>query len=163
MGQPFADSLTQVYNRLFFDEVLRREVERANRYQSEFSILFVDVDQLEQLNRRGGKAMGDQCLKRLAAVVMGAVRAGDIVARHGGDEFVILLDHCRPLDAIQCAHRILERLAEAPGECRFTVSIGLMHYEGVQQVSRPEQLLSHAVHATSQAKRQGGNCLGIAV
>jgi diguanylate cyclase (GGDEF)-like protein len=158
----FSDPLTQVYTKIYFEEVLWREVERANRYQHEFALLFIDIDQLKIFNDRGGRELGDQCLQTLATAAVSSVRSGDLVARYGEDEFVVFLAHCRPLDAIQCAHRIIEQLEKTPEHYRFTASIGLMHYAGSGKVARPEQLMSRAVSAVSHAKRKGGNRLSVA-
>lgn len=152
----FRDPVTDVYTRGYFEEALSRELSRANRYRQEFSILMADIDGFESLVRQGDTS-GNFLLKKLAAILMKAVRAGDLVARYGPHEFVILLTHCRPLDGIRCASRVMNRL-KGSRHHPFTISMGILHYIGESKISRIEQVLSHAQKALREAKAEGGNC-----
>lgn len=159
----FRDPLTQVYSRDYFDESLRREVSRANRYRQNMCILIVDVDNMKSINRAKGRTTGDRCLKRLAHSLVRAVRAGDIVARYANDRFVLLLPQCRRSDGIRCASRILSRLNRQPAAGYFTASIGVVHYQGVTKIVRPEKIVTAATQAALQAKVKGGNRYLIAI
>lgn len=161
-GMSFRDPLTQAYSRAYFEEVFHREISRANRAQRGFALLIVDVDHFKGINSRQGKSAGNRCLKKLARLITDNVRSGDVVARYGPDEFVILMEECRPLDAIQCAHRILDRVEGSAEKDRFTVSVGLLHYQGISNVLRTDTILSRTQKMTARAKSQGGNCLMVA-
>jgi len=152
----FRDPLTRVYSRAYFDDTLRREVSRANRYQHEMSLLIVDVDGFSELTERRGKNFGERCLKRLASVLVEAVREGDLVARYGDNQFVMLLSHCRKSDSLRCARRILKEVRDKTAPEVFTVSIGSIHYRGDSKVIRPRRLIRLAERALSQAKALGG-------
>ena len=158
----FRDPLTHLYSRAYFDEHLRREVSSANRYGHEFSLLIVDVDGFSKINNRQGSHTGDRCLKRLAAVLAKSVRSGDVVARYGADEFVVLLSHCKQSDAMKCASRVLERLRRVKGDNSFTVSVGITYYHGEQKIHRLEQIISRADQSLTRAKRRGGDCYSVA-
>jgi len=159
----FRDPLTQVYSREYFDEYLRREVSRANRYHQYLSVLIADVDHMKDINRQRGHKAGDECLKELSEVLVNAVRDGDVVARYEKDRFVILLPQCRRSDATLCAKRVLNRLDKHMGKKHFTASIGVMHYQGTSKALQPEKILSFAEQAMKRAKAQGGNRYLIAV
>jgi diguanylate cyclase (GGDEF)-like protein len=156
-GFAFRDPLTNVYSRAYFDDCLKREMSRANQYGQEFSLLIVDVDHFRQINRCQGHPTGDLCLKKLSEVLTRSVRGGDLVARFGHDEFVILLHQCRQTDAVRTATRVLDQVQKTVGKIHFTVSIGAVHYEGTQKVRQPEKILTRAEKALSRAKRQQGN------
>ncbi len=156
---PLKDPLTNLYSRTYFDDLLKREVDRANRHDQEFALLIVDIDNFKDINSKEGRHKGDRLLRELAGIVRESIRKGDIIARYGPDELIILLDRCLPLDAMQCANRILANAQnrEIPVPS-FTVSIGLLHYQGRKKVHRLDRILSRTQRATNKAKRQGGNC-----
>ena len=86
------DALTQLATRQRFSEFLDQEWDRAIRDGTPVALLIVDVDSLRGLNDARGLEAGDDCLRRIAAVIAGRVRrASDISARHGGDEFAVML------------------------------------------------------------------------
>lgn len=153
----FRDPLTQVYSREYFDEYLRREVARANRYRQYLSVLIADVDRMRHINRERGHKAGDECLRELAQVLVHSVRDGDVVARYEKDRFVILLPQCRRSDATECAQRVLSRLERQMKKNHFTVSIGVLHYQGTAKVLRPERILGLTQKILAKAKAQGGN------
>jgi diguanylate cyclase (GGDEF)-like protein len=85
------DVLTGIANRRFFEETLAREIKRAQRYGRQLTLLMIDVNHFRQYNDRHGRPMGDQLLRDCAHLMKALTRASDLVARYGGDEFVVLL------------------------------------------------------------------------
>ena len=84
------DSLTGVYNRNFFNEIIANEIERTRRYGDRFSIVIMDVDNFKQINDIYGHLIGDWILRECAATLSKSVRSSDLLVRFGGDEFLVL-------------------------------------------------------------------------
>ncbi len=89
--QAIRDPLTGLYNRRHFNEMLQQEIHRATRYRYPISILFVDVDDMHQINNKHGHLRGDFLLQEVARLLDQTIRASDLVFRYGGDEFLALL------------------------------------------------------------------------
>ena len=127
------DALTGLANRRQFDAVLLVEWNRASRTQSPLSLLMVDIDHFKKYNDHYGHLTGDQCLRRVAATLLGcARRAGDFVARFGGEEFVLLLPGADLEEARDTAQQCLDRMRElalphaaSPVAAFVTLSIGV--------------------------------------
>jgi two-component system cell cycle response regulator len=85
------DSLTGCYNRRFFDQIERRELQRHLRYNSPLTVMFVDVNKFKKLNDTLGHETGDAVLRRIGAMLRDQIRSSDYVIRWGGDEFMLLL------------------------------------------------------------------------
>jgi diguanylate cyclase (GGDEF)-like protein len=105
------DHLTSVYNRRHFKEVLDIEIARSIRNNLEFTLLYCDIDNFKQINDRMGHTIGDVALRHIAQRLNSNVRASDVIARWGGDEFVILF----PQTDIQTTKIMMERLNEEVG------------------------------------------------
>jgi diguanylate cyclase (GGDEF)-like protein len=86
------DTLTPLFNQRHFMEELERWCWRAHRYGGSYGLLFLDVDKLKAVNDIQGHGIGDDVIRGVAKLLLGAVRKSDIVSRVGGDEFTILLD-----------------------------------------------------------------------
>lgn len=151
------DSLTGLPNRLTFMELLDQAHKRAQRDETSLAVLFLDLDDLKEINDTFGHSMGDAVLKGFAQKVKASVRAVDVVARLGGDEFTILIDDLRTPDAVQAVVDKLEAALQVP-----TVVAGhsmIIHASiGVAQRrardTTPEQLLADADAAMYRAKNQ---------
>jgi diguanylate cyclase (GGDEF)-like protein len=100
------DSMTRIYNRMKLDQVLQAEIQRANRYNSTFSVILFDIDNFKSINDTYGHQKGDQVLSELAGVVHKRVRNTDIVGRWGGDEFMTISPETTQDDAILLAETI---------------------------------------------------------
>lgn len=103
------DSLTGAYNRRFLQENLLKELYRAERHDHPFSLIMLDVDHFKLVNDRFGHSVGDQVLRHLVRLVQGRVRTSDLLARWGGEEFMLLL----PATSVDAAHTLAEELRVA--------------------------------------------------
>ena len=90
-AQAIHDPMTSVYNRLYFDEAIEREVERALRYNHSIGIVMIDIDNFKEVNDRFGHQKGDEVLCAVAGKLQEVVRKADSVIRYGGDEFLLIL------------------------------------------------------------------------
>ncbi|MES1930783.1 hypothetical protein SADO_16108 [Salinisphaera dokdonensis CL-ES53] len=154
------DSLTHLPNRTLFNQSLSMAIESARRYRRSFALLFIDLDRFKTINDSLGHEAGDQLLIQIAERLSLAVRASDMVARIGGDEFVILVnDIQQPEDAAKLARTILSKILEPVElqgqEYRITTSIGIAIYP--DDALDASSLLKHADMAMYRAKEEGKN------
>jgi diguanylate cyclase (GGDEF)-like protein len=119
------DSLTGLYNRGYFNEVIRRELVSARLAGARLSVLIADVDRFKQINDRLGHAVGDDVLKFVANYLTSCVRESDFVFRWGGDEFLVLLPRTEATDAAQKAEELGHRLPHIPGVERLQPSLSV--------------------------------------
>ncbi|KKD62234.1 diguanylate cyclase [Grimontia sp. AD028] len=158
------DSLTQVPNRRMLDERLEEEWRRALRYQTPLTILIVDIDHFKQYNDKYGHALGDQCLTRVAeALSQVERRAGALLARFGGEEFVFLLPGSNRENAISVANRALEAVrkleiphGDSPVAPIVTISAG-GKTTIPEKPNNQQQLFIDADVALYEAKNAGKN------
>ena len=156
------DSLTGLANRREFDESLRREWNRAMRHGSPISLMMLDVDQFKPYNDNLGHAAGDECLKALARVFRSVcMRATDLCARIGGEEFALLLPDADSAEAQNIGEQLLQRVRSAnlphPASSvsdHVTVSIGLVTTIPSKDCG---DILKLADEALYRAKHQGRN------
>ena len=160
------DSLTNVYNRRFFQERLEQEFARSRRYHRSLSLIMIDIDNFKNVNDRAGHLGGDAALTKVAGTLVDAVRRVDIVARYGGDEFGIILPETDLHAALRLAHRLRERVVEHSLTLddeigRLTASIGVAALS--RDIEKPHDLLARADQALYQAKATGRNrvCSGL--
>lgn len=152
------DGLTQLFNHRFFQDRLREEFRRAQRYDDPLALVIVDLDHFKAINDTWGHPVGDQVLKDVGAALRRAVRETDVVCRYGGEEFCAILPKTHLAGAITVAERIWRDLANArvgPG-LRITGSLGVSGFPG-RGVTTPEQLLHAADEALYRAKAEGRN------
>jgi diguanylate cyclase (GGDEF)-like protein len=126
------DVLTGLPNSRAFLEVLEREVARAKREKGGLCMLFLDVDNFKAVNDYYGHAVGDEVLKKIGNLIVDVVRASDVVARMGGDEFGVLLWHIRKEEATNIADRVRTRVAEFATQypkARLGVSVGIAWFD----------------------------------
>ncbi len=155
------DSLTGLVNHKEFFNAVRRELERARRYQHSVSLLMIDVDDFKKYNDRYGHLAGDVALRKIAELLRGCSRATDIVARYGGEEFGVILPESTPGGALMLAERIKTEIARcdfspgAPEEVRLTVSVGI--YSAEEGAASEDQMVGFADEAAYVAKNSGKN------
>ena len=152
------DSMTGLGNARMLRRELARELARARRSGAPLSVIMLDSDHLKQVNDRHGHLVGDRYLALLADLIRAHVRAGDIVTRYAGDEFVVVLPETPPEEAQRVAERIVQAVARTPltvgQEKVFTsVSAGVASWPGCGDDE--EQLLWAADRALYAAKRSG--------
>lgn len=124
------DTLTGIRNRRAFDEQLALEVNRARRYGTPLALVLIDIDHFKRINDRYGHQIGDRVLVELAGVVGSRLRASEVFARWGGEEFIVLAPNTSADDAVHLAEEIRARVAahEFPGVGQVTVSLGVTEY-----------------------------------
>ena len=155
------DGLTGAYASEFLTETLRMECDRARYARSELSVLLVDVDNVRLVNEMHGTTAGDLVLKELAERLRVAGRPGDLVARQGGDKFLVLLPGAEPRQAAQVAERMREAVSAThiplgeDARVRVTVSIGLATLPG--DGATPRDLMHASDQALFAGKRAGRN------
>lgn len=157
------DPLTGLSNRRAFGAHLRQWTAWSARYGRPLTVALLDIDTFKRVNDEHGHAAGDALLVAVAQAISGAVRASDMAARYGGDEFAILAPETGPEDARRLAERVLEavRATEVVGEdgatVRGTVSIGLtvMMDPADSEPRRNDELLATADQSLYAAKRIG--------
>jgi diguanylate cyclase (GGDEF)-like protein len=161
----FTDGLTGLYNRRYLFEEFTRELSRANRNQTRFSIISMDLDNLKAINDRYGHNYGDLLIKSFGEIIKKISRKTDIGARMGGDEFVLLLPECDYLQADTIAQRILtdansRKLAVKTDTVNISVSVGIAGYPAHGDTI--EDILNRADNAMYEAKKSGRNKIVIA-
>ena len=156
------DPLTGLYNRRYFRSRLEHEVLRALRYHTPLSLLIVDVDGLKAINDGEGHAAGDSAIMGVARTIREQLRATDIGARFGGDEFAVLLPHTGSAEALIIADRVRAKLRTVEAGTRaLTVSIGIAEL-GADAERSEEALLLGADAALYRAKSEGRDCARLA-
>lgn len=156
------DAVTGIRNRHYFDEVFKQEWKRAIRQKYEVSILILDIDHFKLVNDEHGHLAGDQCLAVVAKAIDSMLnRPSDVVARFGGEEFVVILPYVGKENACKLAEQIREKVAslsfdgEASSIC-VTISIGVAT-ELPSEAGDPRGLIAVADEALYRAKSTGRN------
>jgi len=163
--QAITDELTQLANRRYFMEKLDTELRRAERFDEPLALVFADLDDFKRVNDRHGHHVGDDVLRAFAEVLRGRIRAIDVAARLGGEEFAILLletdlNGAEALaESLRSAVAALEVRVPGATPVRLTASFGVADYP---QTRTADELLAAADLALYRAKREGKNRVSIA-
>ncbi len=130
--QVVTDHLTRLYNRRFFMNRAGEEIERSLRHQEPLSVLMIDIDHFKDFNDTYGHATGDRVLQTVAQAIRDALRTTDICARHGGEEFAVLLPNTPGEKAFFVAERVRRALSGMrytglglPPDVNITISVGV--------------------------------------
>ena len=155
------DGLTGLYNHRHLHDVLRLEVERARRYRRELSLIFADVDYFKRYNDTHGHQHGDQVLRSIAELLKDNVRETDVVARWGGEEFVIVAPETHAAEGMEIADKLRDTVARFPFYGResmpggqLTISIGVAD---LASDLTHDTLVHRADQAVYRAKEHGRN------
>ena len=154
------DGLTDLPNRIFLADRLSQAIARARRNTTRVGLMYLDLDGFKQINDSLGHSAGDKILQSVARRLRDCVRNSDTVSRHGGDEFVVLLQEIsRAADAGITARKVLTALTSSPlldfTSPEISVSVGLSTYP--DDGDDAETLIHNADTAMYQAKVEGGN------
>ena len=155
------DDLTGLHNSRYLRDALHREAKRAVRYGRPLSVLFIDLDGFKRVNDTHGHLCGSRTLVEAATLIRACARESDVVARYGGDEFVVVLPDTPSAGAVVVARRVRDRLAGFTFlqalhlDVRLTASVGIATLPDVTLV--PEELLRSADEAMYRVKERGKN------
>ncbi len=159
------DGLTHLLNRHALEPRLKDEFQRAQRYREPLSVLMLDIDHFKRVNDSYGHLGGDACLIKLSAMLRKNARKQDIVARFGGEEFVLVLPHTEAEPAAMLAERIRRkmesmRISHDGQDICCTISIGIATI--AEHIADEKMLLELADQALYEAKENGRNrvCVG---
>ena len=153
--QAFRDSLTNLYNRRYFNSKMIEELARARRNEESFTILMCDLDGFKAINDDQGHQVGDAVLKQVAQILKEATRGADTVYRWGGDEFVVLLSNTTQEGVLITAERIrkgLHKISEQ-GSFKLDMSFGVSSYP--DQSRNLDELIRIADRALYISKKGG--------
>lgn len=156
------DTLTGIYNRRAFERTLQRNLSQARKYGETISIILADIDHFKQYNDSFGHAAGDGVLKHLAQVMSASIRKEDIVARIGGEEFVIVLPGIDYNQSVRFGERLRKTIEQDRNSPHpFTISIGAatyqFHSKRTAMTHIKKQLMVEADRSMYHSKSTGRN------
>jgi len=155
------DSMTHLYNHERFRKILNNEINRAERYKIELSVIMCDIDDFKKINDSFGHLAGDHVIKAVANCLNEQLRESDLIARYGGEEFAIMLPHSSSESAYDIAERLREKIATLKIKYEkqlitFTMSFGIASCQGDEKIS-VDELIRRADKALYKAKSAGKN------
>lgn len=159
-SQIYKDTLTDLYNQKFLNEVVKKKIEEYRRYNTPFSVLFIDVDFFKKVNDSKGHIIGSGVLSQMGALLKEQIRDSDFAFRYGGDEFIIILSHTTGEDAMAVAERVRKNVENFQFhvnniKVKVTVSIGLAFYP--EHAQSAEEIIRIADEAMYYGKSQSRN------
>ena len=156
------DSLTGLANYRYFAKNLDRELERSRRYELPLSLITLDLDHMRVINDQHGYEAGDNAIRLVANLLTTTVRRFELVARHGADEFVIILPNTPASDARKLAARLHEAVGvQAFLDFKLSASIGVVSWDNrtgdEERYVQAPAFLKACDEALDRAKRGGGD------
>jgi len=154
----FHDNLTKLYNRHYFMSTLNDHFNNVVRQKGISGILMIDLDFFKKINDEYGHVVGDKVLQQFSSILSKALRSGDIAARWGGEEFIVLLPKANKEQSMSSASRLIQAVEKYTFEAniRLTISIGVSQYKANDNI---ESWIERADTALYQAKNAGRNCI----
>ena len=154
------DGLTQVYNRRYLEEFLDREISRCRRHGRPMCLIIFDIDNFKQINDQFGHLSGDYVLRSIADKLNRRIRREELLARYGGDEFIVVLPETDLDDAVKFGEIIREGIEILPlsfdgWKIPVTVSLGVGRYD--HKMTQSSELIASADSALYRAKANGRN------
>ena len=154
------DELTGIYNMRAFSSMLQRAFRQAVRYGHSLSVVMIDSDNLKKINDTHGHESGNRLLQHLVRCIREQLRGSDVMARFGGDEFIVLLPETTSKGALEMAERIrkaveISHFDVRSGDASITVSLGIASYP--EDGGNLEIILEKADKAMYRAKQRGRN------
>ena len=149
------DEKTGLYNNKFFETILEMEIEKAKRGQQKLSIIMTDIDFFKKINDTHGHIKADELLKKLADVIKKQVRKSDILARFGGEEFVLLLPETNLKKAERFAARLKTAIHSDKTLKRYKVTLsgGLTQYKEDDTKKKFQERVDKALYQAKEAGR----------
>lgn len=162
----YRDGLSGLYNRRYFEEMIRKELERSVRYTSPFSLIIFDLDNFQQLQENYGTANSDLILMNIARIVAREVRPSDIVARYSDEQFAVILPETDLAGVKIFADRLRESIGEVATlidgeELKTTITIGGATYNPDAPEVTIGDFVMTAERALTNAKKDGDNQIRI--
>jgi diguanylate cyclase (GGDEF)-like protein len=161
------DDLTKLFNSRYLNLYIGREIKRCKRHGIPLSVIFLDLDGFKGVNDQHGHLAGSRTLAEVGLILAEAVRESDILARYGGDEFVVVLPETPPSGALVIAERIRKSIEahsflEAQGlRARISASFGIASYP--DHALTPEGLIQKADQAMYRVKEKDKNGIEVAI
>lgn len=155
------DALTGTYNRNKFNEVFQKEIRRNKRYQHDLSIIILDIDHFKTINDNYGHQIGDEVLKALPQILRTCIREHDILARWGGEEFMILLPETNIENAFKVAEKIRVKIENQKFTKRYLNLTSSFGVSSLKEDDTPENLIHRADNALYKSKHSGRNLVSI--
>lgn len=155
LHQAATDELTGLYNRRHFNEILSKSLSAARRHSFPLSLVMLDIDRFKSVNDTYGHSAGDKVLQLFASTILSLARTEDLIARWGGEEFILLLPHTPLEGAVVVAERIRCTLPAktVPGiSLPVTASFGVAQWNAGESA---EELIKRADNALYRAKNEG--------
>lgn len=154
----FHDNLTNLHNRHFFMSTLKHHFSNLSRQKGISAILMIDLDFFKKINDQYGHAVGDKVLKEFSEILLSNLRAGDVAARWGGEEFIVLLPTADRVRTLTIAKRLIKDVEQFSfnRDIKLTISVGVSQYNLNDDI---ESWVERADKGLYQAKNQGRNCV----
>jgi diguanylate cyclase (GGDEF)-like protein len=155
------DSLTKLYNKRFFSDIISKEFSFHRRNKNPLSLLMIDIDYFKKINDQYGHLVGDSILAQVGEIIRTSIRHENIACRYGGEEFSVLLRNTGPLAAEVVAERIRKAVetadfAASSHPIKVTVSVGIATYDH-QNFETYEELIKFADELLYESKLGGRN------
>ncbi len=151
------DDLTGLYNRRYFNAVIRKELSRSQRHIQAFSLLFFDIDDFKTINDRYGHDVGDEVLRNIGVCLNRTLRSEDVACRYGGEEFAVILPETYNKGSLAIGNRIKDEIAGIKiGEVKdITISGGFSTFP--DDTDKVDVLIRNADKAMYRAEFSGKN------